>query len=36
MEEVTCLHLVERDDHILKEDDVLLSQGNCKARDDAG
>lgn len=30
------LHLVERDDHILEEDDVLFSQGNCEPRDDAG
>ena len=35
MEEVASLHLVKRDDHILEEDDVLFSQGDCEARDDA-
>lgn len=36
MEEVTCLNLMKRNDDILEEDDVFLSQGNCKSRDDAG
>ena len=36
MEEVTGLNLVKRNDHILEENDVFFSQGNCKSRDDAG
>jgi hypothetical protein len=32
----TCLHLMKRDDNVLEEDHVLISQGHCKATDDAG
>jgi hypothetical protein len=34
--ELACLHLVERDDDRLEEDDVLLPQRNGEAADDTG
>ena len=35
MEQMTGLHFVERNDDILKEDNVLLSEWNSKARNNA-
>lgn len=36
VELLACLDLVERDDHILEEEDVLVSQGHGEAGNDAG
>ncbi len=36
MEEVAGLHLMQGNYHIFEECYVFLSQGHCKARDDAG
>jgi hypothetical protein len=36
VEEVAGLHFVERDDHILEEDDVFFSEGHGESGDDTG
>lgn len=36
VEEVASLYLVERNDNVFEENDVLLSEGNCKSADDTG
>lgn len=36
MEEVAGLHLMQRNDDILEEDDVFLPQGHCETRDNTG
>lgn len=36
MEQMASLHFMEWDDHILEEDDMLLSKRHSKPGDDAG